>query len=279
MTILITGGQGQLGKALAQVLEKAGYEVYALGRHHLDVSLKDQVFSTVKTLHPTVIFHVAAWTDVDACEQDPLRAHRIHVIGTQNIIDVAQNDKIPVWMASTDYVFDGSKGLPYEETDSPHPLNVYGKTKYEAEGVVLSYSRGWVVRTSWLFGNGLRNFVQKVLSWSQRGFLRIVADQVGSPTYTMDLAQAALLFIQKDLPFGLYHLANEGAPTRYEWARLILQILGKKLPILPVCSQEFPTPAPRPRATPLRAARWEALGLPPFPTWEDATQRYLDTLS
>lgn len=276
MRVLITGGKGQLGKALVALLQNVRPRdpVLAPGREELDVSEKARVDEVVGAFRPDVIVHLAAWTDVDGCEQDPPRAHRVHVDGTRNVVEAAGKFGCRVWMASTDYVFDGEKGQPYEEEDPPNPINVYGTTKRMAEELALAYDRAWVVRTSWVFGDG-ENFVRKVLRWAERGRLEVVADQVGSPTYTEDLADAILRFLTDDLPPGLYHLANTGATTRYAWARLILDTAGLDVALLPACSSAFPAPAPRPRATPLASKRWISLGLPPLPPWEDATRRFL----
>ncbi len=276
--ILITGGQGQLGQALEAVLRERGYTVHAPGRNDLDVTRREVVRHAITTLRPAVVFHLAAWTRVDACEEDPDRAFRIHVEGTRHVVEAAREVGAWVWMASTDYVFDGTKGFPYEEGDAPRPLNVYGRTKFEAERMVLDYPRGWVVRTSWVFGTRPDSFVRKVLTWARRGRIRVVADQVGSPTYTVDLARAAVRFVEEGLPSGLYHLANAGMTSRYEWARFILESVGWRVPLLPACTHDFPSAAPRPRFTPLKAARWEQLGLPPLPDWKDATRRFLQTL-
>ncbi len=279
MRILITGANGQLGRALRELLEqeRPAYRVLASGRKELDITRKEQVREVMEAFHPDVVIHLAAWTDVDGCEQHPRKAREVHVMGTAHLLQEAERWGARFWMAGTDYVFDGEKGKPYVETDSPRPINVYGATKWEGEKHALRYDRAWVVRTSWVFGEG-NNFVTKVLRWAARGYLRVVADQVGSPTFTEDLARAILRFLEEDLPYGLYHLSNGGETTRYAWAREILQAAGLDVPLLPACSSEFPTPARRPRATPLENRRWSALGLPPLPPWQDATRRFVRKL-
>jgi len=279
MRILITGAKGQLGKALTRLFFKKHPEhsVLAAGREDLDITRREQVYEVMETFRPDAVIHLAAWTDVDGCERDPRRAWEVHVAGTAYLLEAAERRRVRFWMASTDYVFDGEKGRPYGETDPPNPINVYGTTKWEGEQRALQYDRAWVVRTSWVFGEG-ENFVIKVLRWAEGGRLKIVADQVGSPTYTEDLAEAILRFLEEDLPYGLYHLSNSGEATRYAWAREILRAAGLDVPLLPACSSEFPTPARRPRATPLANGRWTSLGLPPLPPWEEATHRFVKRL-
>lgn len=279
MRILITGGAGQLGKALRAFMERERptYEVRAPGHRDLDVTDEGAVREALTSFRPDVVVHLAAWTDVDGCERDPDRARKVHVEGTTHVIQAAETTGCWVWMASTDYVFDGEKGQAYVEDDPTHPLNVYGATKLEAEQVALAYPRAWVVRTSWVFGYG-NNFVTKLLRWVRQGRLEIVADQVGSPTFTEDLAPAIVRFFEENLPPGVYHLANSGETTRYGWAKAILEAAGLNVPILPACSSAFPTPARRPRSTPLFPRRWLSLGFPPLPPWEEATRRFVRTL-
>jgi len=228
---------------------------------------------------PDHIVHCAAWTDVDGCESDERRAWRDNTWATRHLALAAQLSGASMCHVSTDYVFDGDKPEPYDEDDSPAPLGVYGRTKLAAEGQVrLQVPQHWIVRTSWLFGPGGRNFIRTVAGLlRERESLRVVEDQRGAPTSVDDLA-GALLRLVGEAPYGTYHWTNAGDCTWYELARVVGERLGSHCRVVPCASDEYPRPARRPRNSRLAMRRWTAAGLPAPRAWKAAVDDYVDTL-
>ena len=252
---LITGAGGQLGVALREVFPDAN----ARTRAELDVT---QPFSVETDL----VLHAAAWTDVDGAEADPAGAGLVNVDGTRNV--VAQG--APVVYYSTDYVFDGSKGEPYVESDPTGPRSVYGRTKLEGEREVRE---GWIVRSSWLFGWTGRNFVKTMLELGRaRDEVSVVADQVGSPTYVGHLAEATRELLA--LPQGAWHLAAEGECSWAEFARAIFEEAGLDCRVREITTEELGRPAPRPAYSVLRSEK----GAPRLPHWREGLRDCLQRL-
>ena len=215
---------------------------------------------------PELVFHAAAWTDVDGAEADPAGAERVNVAGTQNVVDLGA----PVVYYSTDYVFDGRKTEPYVESDEPSPLSVYGRTKLEGERRV---GNGWVVRSSWLFGWTGKNFVKTMLSLAERqDEVAVVDDQRGSPTYVGHLASATQELLA--LPHGVYHLAAEGEATWADFAEAIFEEAGMDCRVRRITTAEFPRAARRPAYSVLRSER----GAPELPHWRDGLRGCLERL-
>ncbi len=228
---------------------------------------------------PQAIVHCAAWTDVDGCEGDPERAWRDNATATANVARAAARAGSALCHLSTDYVFDGEKPAPYVEDDPSGPLGVYGQTKWAAEEHVRALApRAWIVRTSWVFGPGGRNFVKTIAALlGERQELRVVDDQRGSPTYTPDLA-AALLAVVTGGRFGLYHVTNTGTCSWFEFATAIAARLGSNCRVVPCSTAEFPRPARRPRNSVLEPRFYRAQGLADLRSWQDAVQDYLTLL-
>jgi dTDP-4-dehydrorhamnose reductase len=255
--VLITGADGQLGTALAETFPDAD----ARGRKSFDVITATLDYS------PALVLHAAAWTDVDGAEERPDLAGLVNVQGTRNVAGLGA----PLVYFSTDYVFDGRKGNPYLESDSPNPLSVYGKTKLDGEGEVTA---GWIVRTSWLFGWTGRNFVRTMLALADRqDEVRVVADQVGAPTYVGDLAQAVPELLGRAQ--GVWHLAAEGECTWAEFARAIFEEAGRKCRVVEITTAEIARPAPRPAYSVLRSERPDA---PRLPHWRQGLRACLERL-
>jgi dTDP-4-dehydrorhamnose reductase len=251
--VLITGAGGQLGTALRHLLPDADAP-------RLDVT--NAVESS-----PRLALHAAAWTDVDAAEADPEAARRVNVVGTRNIVALGA----PVVYFSTDYVFDGRKGAPYVESDEPDPLSVYGRTKLEGEREV---GVGWIVRSSWLFGATGKNFVRTMLELGrERDEVRVVADQRGCPTYVGHLALAIKQIV--DLPQGIWHVAADGDCTWATFADAIFAEAGISSRVVPISTEEFGRPAPRPAYSVLRSER---AGAPRLPHWREGLRACLDEL-
>jgi len=279
MRVLVTGAGGQLGRELAAALR--AHETVMLPHESLDVSDQAAVEGVVSSAAPDAIVHAAAWTDVDACEIDPERARLINVDGTQNVVRAAREALVVI--VSTDYVFDGTLGQAYVETDEPNPLQVYGRTKLEGEEAARAQSgRVAVVRTAWLYGartgagDPARNFVASILAASARGPLDVVDDQVGSPTSTHDLARALVAVLEAGAG-GVFHGVNSGAVSRYEFARAIVSGCGRDPSLVrAVKTSEAPArPAARPAYAPLEGRAWREAGFEPLAPWDDALARAL----
>ena len=253
---LITGAEGQLGVALAETFPGAD----ARSRQELDVT---RPFSAEADL----VLHAAAWTNVDAAEEDPAGARLVNVAGARNVVALGA----PVVYFSSDYVFDGEKREPYVESDAPAPRSVYGRTKLEGEREVRD---GWIVRTSWLFGWTGTNFVRTMLRLgAERDEVRVVADQRGCPTYVGHLADATRAIVE--LPGGVWHVAAEGECTWAEFAAAIFEDAGLGCRVVPISTEEYGAPAPRPAYSVLRSERED---VPRLPHWREGLRECLARL-
>lgn len=276
MRILLTGAQGMLGQALRAELGPKD-EVVPLGRGDLDVADLDAARRAVAQARPEIVVHAGAWTDVDGCELDPDRAFRVNALGTRNVAVACQEIGAGCCYLSTDYVFDGGKPDPYTEFDAPQPASSYGRAKLAGERYVAHLvSRHWIVRSSWLFGPGGKNFVRTILTRARGGEgLRVVHDQVGSPTYTRDLARAISRLIRGPY-YGVWHVTNSGACSWFDLAEAVLKAAGPgRTRLEPITSKELDRPAPRPRNSILRNYCWELEGWLPLRPWPDALREYL----
>lgn len=276
MRILITGAGGQLGRDLMQVL-RDDHELAAMTRRELDVTDEKAVLSAVADFRPDTIIHAAAYTQVDLAESQIDEAYRINSYGSRNVAIAARQAGAKLVYVSTDYVFDGKKGSPYNEKDRPNPLSVYGHSKLHGEKFVqLICDRYFIVRTSWLYGAYGSNFVTKVLALAeQKNELSMVSDQFGSPTYTHDLAVFVEQLIETDR-YGLYHASNRGSCSRYEFAREILRIKGyNHIQLTPVSADQFTLPAVRPDDSAFDDSAIREQGFPRFRLWQEALQSFL----
>jgi dTDP-4-dehydrorhamnose reductase len=218
-------------------------------------------------MKPTLVFHAAAWTDVDGAEEHPARAERVNVQGTRNVVAMGA----PVAYYSTDYVFDGTKTEPYVESDEPNPLSVYGRTKLAGEREVRD---GWVVRTSWLFGWTGKNFVRTMLALGrERDEVSVVDDQRGSPTFVGHLAAATVELVR--LPYGVYHLTADGDCTWAELAKAIFTEADLQCRVVPISAEELGRPAPRPAYSVLRSEKPDT---PRLPHWREGLRACLERL-
>jgi len=260
--ILLIGAAGQVGWELRQTLAPLG-ELIVTGREQVDLADQNCIQQFIRDSKPNLLVNAAAYTAVDQAEIEPELANSINAIAPTVMAEEAQRLGAALFHISTDYVFDGSKNVPYLEQDDPAPLNVYGRSKLAGEnGVRQSCDRHWIIRTAWVYGTyGKGNFVKTMLRLgSEREELRVVADQVGSPTWTRDIAQAiAQLALQADAEsatessgFGTYHFTNSGVASWYDFAVAIFeeaQLIGYPLKIqrvVPITTSEYPTPACRP---------------------------------
>jgi len=265
MRILITGGGGRLGRELQAAL--AAHTLSAPGHAELDVTDAAAVGRTVEAFRPELIIHAAAYTDTHGCEADPDLAMRVNGDGARNVALACRETSGALLYVSTNEVFDGVKGEPYQETDEPRPINAYGRSKLAGEEHVRSLlQKSYVVRTAWLYGGG-NDFPARVLQ-APAGELPMVTDEVASPTWARDLAQAIARFVEQDAPPGVYHLANDGCCSRLQWAERVLALAGRQDVVLrPVSQAEYGAPYRKPAFSELANTRAAALGvvLRPWP--------------
>jgi len=277
---LVTGAAGQLGSALAAHLAERGIPCEAHDRR-LDIADSDAVRRAILALKPVVLANAAAYTDVDGCERDPARAKAVNAEAPASLAALCRGLGVRLLHVSTDYVFDGRGTRPLREDDPVGPLSEYGRSKLAGERAVLAAAPDFVVvRSSWVFGSG-KNFVASVCARARQlreeptgGPLRVVDDQIGSPTYAEDLAEGLVRLLERG-GRGLYHLANRGVASRTQLARLALDVAGlADIEIQPVKTADFPLPAQRPLYSVLDCGRAEALGVRLRP-WEEAVRAYL----
>ena len=272
MRILITGGGGQLGRALKRLATQ--HEVLAPARSELDIAAP-AARDLVAAARPDLVINAAACTDVDGCEHDPDLAFRINALGARYVALGAERAGAALVQVSTDFVFDGRKGAPYLEFDATAPLSVYGASKLAGEAAAReACSRSFVARTAWLYGLGGRSFVTSMLDLAERRpRLEVVEHEVGCPTFCDDLAAAILRLVETDVP-GTYHLVNDGWCSRHDFARAILDEAGR--PDYPIDAVDhFPRVAETPGYAPLRNFAAAELGVV-LPGWRDALGRFLD---
>lgn len=278
MRVVITGHNGQLGRQLQ--IAFAGHEL-----RNLDLPCDDitdpGVARCIVEFQPHLVVHAAAYTDVDGCEKDPDLAFRVNAFGTQNVALAARQAGAALMHISTNEVFSGRRRDLYREWDQLDPISVYARSKAAAEQIVRDTMAGrfYIVRVAWLFGPGGVNFVTKILATAQKlGALRVAADEIGNPTYTVDTA-AAMARLADTGHYGIYHLTNAGFCSRYEFAREILRLAGRAdVPVTPILSAEWPRPSTPPLHAVLANTAAAALGIVLRP-WQEALADYVPALT
>lgn len=286
MKILVTGAAGMLGSALCPALRERGHDVMATdlaasagGILPLDVRDCGALRRVVDSAHPDMVMHLAAATDVDRCEQQPAWAYENNAIGTEYVASACGAGGVRLLYVSTAGVFDGRKPTPYVETDTPNPVNVYGRSKLAGEFAVRHLApTALIVRAGWMVGGFEldKKFAAKILRQLERQReLTVVTDKIGSPTFTVDLAQGIARLIETDHT-GLFHMTNRGMCSRYEFACKLVECLGRRdVTITPIASDAFPLPAPRADSEAMHNERLESLGLNTMRTWEEALSDYI----
>lgn len=279
MRILITGSEGQLGGDVLAAATAAGHDVMALGRRGCDITDEQSVRGVLIERRPDVVVNCAAWTRVDAAESDPDGAFLANAVGPRILAGACAARDILLTHLSTDYVFDGEARQPIDEWSTVSPRSVYGASKLAGEHEVRMLApRHQVVRTSWLYGRQGPNFVLTMLRAAERGQpLRVVADQLGSPTWTGHLAPALLEVVERGIT-GTFHLTNSGVTSWHGLAEAVFRNAGRTVSIAPISSSEYPTPAPRPRYSVLDNRAWRLLGGTPLPDWREGVAGYIATL-
>ena len=280
MRVLITGKNGQLAQEFAKRLAAPGFEVEAPEEERLDIGDHAAVRAALEALRPEVVLNCAAYNLVDEAERDPTAAFRVNARGVQHLAAACRETGAVLVHYSTDYVFNGQKKDPYTETDRPDPINNYGKTKLAGEAFLRETTdRFLLFRVSWVFGEGKQNFLYKILQMTGRSeVLRIVDDQVSTPTSAPEIVRLTLLAVDKGLS-GMYHLTHGGYASRYEVACYLLRKLGMETKVIPVSSDYFPAPARRPLFSALSNKRLSEDLTVEIPHWKIGIDRYAETLS
>lgn len=279
MKVLVTGVKGQLGYDVVNELKKRGHVPVGVDVEEMDITDESKVEEVIEHEMPDAVVHCAAYTAVDAAEDNVDICRKVNGEGTENIAKVCGKFDIKLIYISTDYVFDGEGTHMWQPDDQRNPLNVYGQTKYEGELAVEKYTEKYfIVRIAWVFGVNGKNFIKTMLNLgSTRDELNVVNDQVGSPTYTYDLAKLLVDMVESD-KYGKYHATNEGLCTWCEFAKEIFKQAGMNVKVNPVSSEEFPAKAKRPHNSRMSKDKLEANGFERLPRWEDALGRYLDCI-
>jgi dTDP-4-dehydrorhamnose reductase len=274
MRIYITGLKGQLGRALESAL--AGHTLAGADLPYADITDLSSIRSSIRQFKPDVVIHAAAMTDVDGCARTPDLAYRVNALGTRNVAVACQDVNCPMLAISTNEVFDGTADRPYLEFDAAHPINPYARSKHAGETFVRDLlTRFYIVRTAWMFGYGGNNFITKIVGRAkEEGQLRVVVDEISSPTYAPDLTAAIVKLIQTEA-YGIYHFTNEGICSRFEFAEKILAYTGlAHIPITPITLAEISRPSMPPPYTPLRNFCGAQIGIVLRP-WADALAEYI----
>lgn len=280
MKVIITGAHGQLGRDLVSCFEgEFGYEVTGFSKAELDITDETACMNRVQTIKPDVIVHAAAYTAVDRAETEVEEAYRVNAIGSRNVAMAARAVGARVCLIGTDYVFDGSSSSSYHEYDTPNPINIYGRTKRAAELLVQSAGVPYfIVRTSWVYGRHGHNFVKTILRLAAEGKpLKVVDDQVGCPTNTVDLSRFLGELIRTE-KYGIYHATNAGLCSWYEFAQAIVDEVGLQVKVEPCSTAEMKRPAARPMRSVLAAPFLSANGFRSLPPWRDSLARFIDEL-
>ena len=276
MKVFVTGVKGQLGYDVINELEKRGLEAIGVDIQEMDITDADSVNNVIGDAAPDAVIHCAAYTAVDAAEDNVEICRKVNAEGTQNIANMCKKLDIPMIYISTDYVFDGQGKRPWLPDDERAPLNVYGQTKYEGElAVQNTLDKYFIVRIAWVFGVNGKNFVKTMLNLGRtRERLTVVNDQFGSPTYTYDLARLLVDMIQTN-KYGIYHATNEGICTWYEFACEIFRQAGITVEVAPVTADQYPAKAKRPSNSRMSKDKLKENGFERLPSWQDALGRYL----
>lgn len=278
MKILVTGYRGQLGYDVVHEAKKRGIQAVGVDIDEMDITNVKQVNDVIRSGNYDAVIHCAAWTAVDKAEDMIDDCHKVNVEGTQNIADVCGDLNIPIMYFSTDYVFSGQGEEPWNEYDERQPLNVYGQTKYEGELAVEKLPKHFIIRIAWVFGLNGNNFIKTMLKLGkEHGTVEVVNDQIGSPTYTFDLAKLVVDMIQTD-KYGTYHATNEGICSWYDFACEIFKQAELDVEVIPVTSDVFPAKAKRPSNSRMNKTELDKKGFHRLPTWQDALSRYLKVI-
>jgi dTDP-4-dehydrorhamnose reductase len=276
MKVVVTGAAGQLGQDVIKELARKNHQAFGTDRTRLDITNEVDVTTYINEVKPDVILHCAAYTNVDAAEENEEVAYQINAAGTEYLAKAAKQTGAKMLYISTDYVFDGTATEPYEVDEPTKPLGAYGRTKLAGEQLLQKHlDEFFIVRTAWVFGIHGNNFVKTMIRLGkERGEVGVVHDQVGSPTYTVDLAKFMVELMETE-KYGIYHATNSGTCSWYEFAVEIFKQEDMKVTVNPLTSDQFPRPAARPKYSVLSKKMIEKQGLSPLRDWKEALAAYL----
>lgn len=278
MKVLVTGINGQLGHDVMGELKKRGHEAVGVDIEEMDITDAECVKRVMTQTAPEAVIHCSAYTAVDRAEEEVELCRQVNAEGTKNVAEVCAGLDCKLLYLSTDYIFSGEGERPWEPGDEPDPLNIYGLTKFEGEQEIKSrMDKYFIVRISWVFGVNGNNFIKTMLRLSrENGAVRVVDDQIGSPTYTYDLAVLLVDMIETE-KYGEYHASNEGTCSWYEFAKEIFAAAGmNEVEVTPVSSEEFPAKAKRPKNSRMSKEKLVKNGFNKLPSWQDAVKRYVE---
>lgn len=280
MKVLVTGANGQLGYDVVKELQKQNIECYGASRQDFDIVDFEATENFIKNYMPDVVIHCAAYTAVDKAEDEQGLCYLVNASATENIAQICKKINAKMLYVSTDYIFDGTKDGFYEVDDTPNPINVYGKTKLLGEQAVQKIlDKYFIVRISWVFGEHGNNFVKTMLRLGkERKEISVVADQYGSPTYTVDLALLLVEMIQTD-KYGIYHATNEGVCTWAEFAEEIFKIADLNVKVNHIATAEYPTMAKRPMNSRLSKRKLVINNFKTLENWQKDLKNFLNLLS
>lgn len=279
MRVLVTGAKGQLGRDLMNELKRQGLEGIGVDVEEMDITDPEKCRSVIGQAGADAVIHCAAYTAVDAAEDQAELCRKINGEGTRNVAEACRDAGVKLMYISTDYVFDGEGTRPWEPDDERAPLNVYGQTKYEGELAIEELlDRYYIIRIAWVFGAAGKNFIKTMLRLGrERGAVSVVNDQVGSPTYTYDLARLLVDMVQTQ-HYGRYHSTNEGECSWYEFACEIFRQAGLEVQVTPVSSEAFAAKAKRPANSRMSKEKLTEKGFVRLPDWQDALKRFLKVI-
>ena len=277
MKVLVTGATGQLGWDVMKELEKRGIDCRGTGSKDLDITDRNAVMQYIGTYRPDAVIHCAAYTAVDKAEDEPEICRKVNADGTSYMAEACKMVDAKMVYISTDYVFGDDGDKPHEVDDPPHPLNVYGQTKWEGEEAVRRVlQKCFIVRISWVFGEHGNNFVKTMLRLGKtRREISVVADQFGAPTYTADLAPLLCDMVMTG-KYGTYHACNSGCCSWAEFAQEIFKVAKMDVKVIPIRTEEYPAKAERPRNSRLSNINLEKNGFKALAFWKNAVQEYID---
>lgn len=277
MKVLVTGINGQLGHDVMGELKKRGHEAVGVDIEEMDITDAECVKRVMTQTAPEAVIHCSAYTAVDRAEEEVELCRQVNAEGTKNVAEVCAGLDCKLLYLSTDYIFSGEGERPWEPGDEPDPLNIYGLTKFEGEQEIKSrMDKYFILRISWVFGVNGNNFIKTMLRLGrENGAVRVVDDQIGSPTYTFDLAVLLVDMIETE-KYGEYHASNEGTCSWYEFAKEIFAAAGmNEVEVTPVSSEEFPAKAKRPKNSRMSKEKLVKNGFNKLPSWQDAVKRYV----
>jgi len=276
MKILITGAKGQLGTDLVKKMRE-NHDVFPYSSQELDITKLQKFDAEVEKIAPDIIINCAAFTDVDGCESNIERAYLVNSIGAKNCAIISNKYSLKLFHISTDYIFNGESEIPYKEDDIPEPISTYGKSKLSGEINIINHcNKFFILRTAGVYGANGNNFIKTILKIVKKNkFLKVVNDQITTPTYTVDICNQILKLLKTEY-YGIYHASSEGFCSWYEFTKTILQYLDINADVVPCTTDEFLRPAKRPKYSVLDNFNLKLIGLNEFRYWKESLKEFLE---